>query len=594
MIPVKESPNAQMMESLESLQEKVGRNSERNRRRGCSSVRSLAVLASSPFLAPLIKFLKIFKLVSRLKLINIFFGAYLEFILMISGLMFNIGDDNQDNKFSVFSVQTRGRLTKHKVTTVSVEPMWFKFMAYYIIILLRMYQAKIRTYIKRRANFSFDDQVVDQIVDQSRVVVFTMLVIDILFYSTHTVLHMDLKIKQSRDSTISFILSCLAILIICADVICLLLSNREMNTKRIEFERKLVEIKEKNDVVRKRRLLALKEGEPASKNKESPAVARPEIENNQEDPQQPEISGEKPSKKDRKFKKPKHLESSSFAAECFFTEGIKTEALKEGRYFNSFSMIKLIVVEPFYVSLQMLPTMQIICLFAIQLSFFIYFLNLAFRKKVFIYKIEVIQVFMNEVSILIFLSLGLLFQLAGGINNLSTQLSTILQIIGVAALGISCITGSSAMLFSMIKSVYRIAKGIISARVKKQYQSMKGTISNQEDAQDSMGKKAEDPEEPAQPSQGASTLKKGGRREGSLNLHRGLRSKKISFLAPAPVDLRPAKVPAEVPKKPKTTSVAADQQKPKLVDSSLLKSGDVERTVGRKLLGRKRQTLKFK
>jgi hypothetical protein len=145
------------------------------------------VLASSPILAPLIKFLKIFKLVSRLKLINIFFGAYLEFILMISGLMFNIGDDNQANKFSVFAVQTRGRLTKYKVTTVSVEPMWFKFMAYYIIILLRMYQAKIRTYIKRRANFSFDDQVVDKIVDQSRVVVFTMLVIDILFYSTHTV-----------------------------------------------------------------------------------------------------------------------------------------------------------------------------------------------------------------------------------------------------------------------------------------------------------------------------------------------------------------------------------------------------------------------
>jgi hypothetical protein len=99
------------------------------------------------------------------------------------------------------------------------------------------------------------------------------------------------------------------------------------------------------------------------------------------------------------------LESSSFAAECFFTEGIKTEALKEG-ILQLVLLIKLIIVEPFYVSLQMLPTMQIVCLFTIQASFFIYFLNLAFRKKVFIYKIEVIQVFMNEVSILIFLSLG--------------------------------------------------------------------------------------------------------------------------------------------------------------------------------------------
>jgi hypothetical protein len=60
-----------------------------------SALSAIAVLASSPILAPLIKFLKIFKLVSRLKLINIFFGAYLEFILMIAGLMFNIGDDDQ-------------------------------------------------------------------------------------------------------------------------------------------------------------------------------------------------------------------------------------------------------------------------------------------------------------------------------------------------------------------------------------------------------------------------------------------------------------------------------------------------------------------
>jgi hypothetical protein len=178
-------------------------------------------------------------------------------------------------------------------------------------------------------------------------------------------------------------------------------------------------------------------------------------------------------KKDRKFKIPKHQESSSYAAECFFAEGIKTEALKDGKYFNSISLIKLIIAEPFYVSLQMLPTVQIVCLFTLQACFFVYFLNLAFRKKVFMYKIEVVQTFMNEVSILIFLSLGLLFQLAGGINNLSTELSNILQIIGIVSLAISCITGSLAMLFSTVKSLFRIAKAIINARVKKEYLSMK-------------------------------------------------------------------------------------------------------------------------
>lgn len=595
MIPVKESPNAEMMESLEGIQK--GSEGTMSAIAGVASVLSaIAVLASSPILAPLIKFLKIFKLVSRLKLINIFFGAYLEFILMISGLMFNIGDDNQANQFSVFGVQTRGRLTKYKVTTVSVEPMWFKFMAYYLIILLRMYQAKIRTYIKRRANLSFDDRVVDQIVDQSRVVVFTMLVIDILFYSTHTVLHMDLKIKQTRDSNISFVLSCLAILIISVDVITLLLANMEMSTKRIVFERKLVEIKEKNDKVRKRRLAALKEGDAPKKNESSDPAPR-EIEQNMREAQQPAISGEKAMKKDRSFKIPKHVESSSFAAECFFTEGIKTEALKEGMYFNSLSMIKLIIVEPFYVSLQMLPTMQIVCLFGIQLSFFIYFLNLAFRKKVFIYKIEVIQVFMNEISILIFLTLGLLFQLAGGINNMSTQLSTILQIIGMVSLAISCITGSCAMLYSTIKSLYRIAKGIISSRVRKEYQSMKGIVDDSGKPTKEAGPSANkevDPELPAKRSQGTTAFKKVEPKQGSLNFDRNSKSKKLSTVFPAAVDLRPVKLPT-VKTTEKKVLKAVEPQKPTLVESALVKSGEAEpKAKARKVFGRKRHTIMLK
>jgi hypothetical protein len=475
-IPVKESPNAAMMESLENLTA-----SSEQSMSSVSGVAALlaafAVLASSPILAPLIKFLKIFKLVSRLKLINIYYGAYLEFVLMIAGMMFNIGNDPQTPQLAKFSVMTRGQLTKFKVTTISIEPLWVKYMVYYVIVLVRLYQAKIRQYVKRRLLFSFDDRVMDLIADQSRIVIFTMIVIDILFYSTHCLTHMDRQIPQTRDSTISFILSMITVVVISIDVLLLYISNKNLNVTRILTDRKVALIKEKNDRIRKNRLergpLAVKEG-PANPEQEEPKENKGGVLDE-------EINGQKEENKEEGLKKEKgvkllklkrHQESSSYAAECFFTEGIKSESLNDARYFNTNSLIKLILVEPIYVTLQMMPTVQILILFAIQAGYFGYFINIAFRKKALASKIEIAQIFINELAILLFICIGFLFQLAGGVGNLSTELSTYCQIVGIIALGISCLVGSVTMLFSMAKSAYRIVKGIINARNKKKYQEI--------------------------------------------------------------------------------------------------------------------------
>ena len=186
--------------------------------------------------------------------------------------------------------------------------------------------------------------------------------------------------------------------------------------------------------------------------------------------------GEKEAEAAAKEKQPKKhgmikvKENSSQAAVNFFTEGIVTEKLKEGRYFNSISLVKLIVVEPFYVTLQMFPTFQILCLTSIQLAYFVYFCKMAFKQKIFISKLKVSEVMINEIAILCFLTIGLLFQLSGGIQNLSQGFSTALQIVGIVFLGLSCILGAGTIIVSFANTAYQIIKTRRNKKMREIYQ----------------------------------------------------------------------------------------------------------------------------
>ena len=433
-VEVREAPNAKTMESLSSFSE-ASQGPVAIISTAASIFSIVSIMATTPMMTPLLQFLKIFKLISRLKLINVFFGPFLEFILMLSGMMFELGNDPRDMRFLPFDSSTRGKLTKFNIMTVSVEKMWLKYMAYFLVLIIRYYQAKLRYYIKKRVHFSLDDQVVDRIADESRVILFTVVVIDIFFYSIRCVCHMNLDIPQTRDSIISYVLSVITILAVVWDIFLLFLSNRTMKVGVVLKERLIEAQLLKNDEIRKMRIGLFKSGAPFI----------------EEDPNNP-----RPPPPPKRIIKTK--ENHSDAAVVFFTEGIKTEMIQTAKYFNTISLVKLIVVEPLYVSLQMFPTVQIIALLSIQVSYFVYFCYFAFKKRVFSDRWIMIQTFVNELALSVFLMVGAIFQIGGGISAFSTSTANVLQAMGIVVLILSCVLGIGVLALSILTIVVQVIR----------------------------------------------------------------------------------------------------------------------------------------
>jgi hypothetical protein len=203
---------------------------------------------------------------------------------------------------------------------------------------------------------------------------------------------------------------------------------------------------------------------------------------------------------------PKGLkENASEAAVRFFTEGIQTDKVQEGKFFNTISLLKLIAVEPFYVTLQMFPSLQIGILFALQLTYYIYFLRMAFKKKIFISKVDVVQIFINELSILVFLGIGLIFQLGGGVDNFSTGVATGMQISGILVVAVTGFLGAGIIILSIIKSVAAFLKAKKFKKTKDEYNKVfsvgaREALPEEEgEGEAKSGKEGEVPEDQAPP-----------------------------------------------------------------------------------------------
>jgi hypothetical protein len=197
-------------------------------------------LGQSSLAAPIMKFFKIFKLLSRLKLINIFFGAYLELFLKIAGLMFAIGGDRISNKEARASYNTRGRLTLFKVTTNNVEVLTIKYIIYYISLMVRYYQFKISNYVGFKG-LSTIDSVLFHIANEGRLLLLTVVGIDIVFYTIHTYSHADFRIV-SRDMTTSFIMALITLSLMIGDICAMIWDNRRCRfiNKRIQYRKERV------------------------------------------------------------------------------------------------------------------------------------------------------------------------------------------------------------------------------------------------------------------------------------------------------------------------------------------------------------------
>lgn len=73
------------------------------------------------------------------------------------------------------------------------------------------------------------------------------------------------------------------------------------------------------------------------------------------------------------------------------------------KYYNYFALLRLLAFEPFLISLQIFPILQVFIIFIIQGIFFLYTMDAIFRKKIFSHWVFTCNFFINETFLFIFL-----------------------------------------------------------------------------------------------------------------------------------------------------------------------------------------------
>ena len=143
-------------------------------------------------------------------------------------------------------------------------------------------------------------------------------------------------------------------------------------------------------------------------------------------------------------------------AELFYGNGITLHKLRltdHARYFNTFSMIKMFMFEPVYVTLQMMPLFQITLLTGIQLVFTLWIAYCGFSKKIFDSKISFFSNLIAESAVLAFLIIGFSFVVKGGVKKFDTNTSSAMQMVAVLFILISCIVGLVDLVATIIQLI---------------------------------------------------------------------------------------------------------------------------------------------
>jgi hypothetical protein len=191
----------------------------------CSSIVLFPGLVS-----PVMKLFRVFKMLSRLRLINIYFGVYLEIFLTVCNLLFSLGGDEIDKETIMAAPDSRGKLTTYKVTPVAVQSITVKVSLLIILFAVRIYREKIRTYAVKASTLTWGDGVINRIAEAARVTMIASLSLDVLFYASHSLLHLRWTSPMLPDNAKqSLWLSFVSIVFISGDIIALFLENQSCN-----------------------------------------------------------------------------------------------------------------------------------------------------------------------------------------------------------------------------------------------------------------------------------------------------------------------------------------------------------------------------
>jgi hypothetical protein len=237
-IQIIESPNPNVISSIKDMASSAESTSGSFAYVAAALCASVAMFPS--LVSPLMKLFRVFKILSRFRLINIYFGKYLEIFLTVCNMLFTLGGDDISKITLESAPDTRGKLTSYRVTPISVEVITIKVIILSFLFAFRIYRQKIRTYAVKTSSLTTADSLINRVAESARITMIASLSLDVLFYSCHSLVHLRWTYSALTDNARhSLWLSCMSIFFIVGDAIILLLENKDCHFSLMRREFRL-------------------------------------------------------------------------------------------------------------------------------------------------------------------------------------------------------------------------------------------------------------------------------------------------------------------------------------------------------------------
>lgn len=374
----------------------------------------------------LLDFLRIVKPITRFKYINIYYGGIVEIFLANLRNIFHLVKDQRSDENERLFVDTRASLRRFYLPVLSFTSIPDKYLLYLVLCIAKYIQVKLLQYAKSRKRLTPDDEFLVDMVDRVKIPLFCFLIFDVVFYTSHTLVHQSLIVKQDRNSYFSICLSMVMLILFTYEFILLIIANyRHQGIKKEEVLEELI-VATVNQVRYKYPNMALSELVRKFKKRSLNQV-------------------------NQLYYAFEQKLSTKSAESRFFESTIRRDALEIhfcAKYFNIISILKVIMMEPLYITLQMNKLMQIMSLLTIQSAFFIFVAYAAIKKKIFYNWYTWIFTLINEAALLSYYLTGTLFYFRGDGRSYSAKAFERLQTMLVLFLMIAITSGVFGLIWN--------------------------------------------------------------------------------------------------------------------------------------------------
>ena len=376
----------------------------------------------------LLDFLRVVKPITRFKYINIYYGGIIEiFLTNLKNIFHLVKDQRTDDNERLF-VDTRSSLRRFYLPVLSFTSIPDKYLLYVLLCLGKYIQVKLMQYAKTKKRMTSDDELIVDIIDKVKVPLFCFLIFDVVFYTSHTLVHQSLVVKQDRNSLFSIILAVTMLLIFCFEFIQLLISNYRYKLKKKEEQLEELIVYTINQARLKFPDMPLSNLLKKFKKRSLNQI-------------------------NQLFYAFEEKISVQSAESRFFESTIKKNCLDRhfcAKYFNMISIFKVVMMEPIYITLQMNKLMQIFSLLLIQLAFTSFVIYSSFKQKIFYNWYSWAFTLINEISLSCYFITGAFYYFRGDTRSQSAGAFERLQTMLVLFLIVSIISAVCGLIVSQV------------------------------------------------------------------------------------------------------------------------------------------------